>query len=155
MKTKWLLPDDAFEVSLEIEVRSQRLTFGLGAVSFAALIAILSAVEIDDPLRRAVLCLSVSLPLSLCNAMFSWNSISFPASTKTLSRLARIVGFVGSFALFLGVASIFWHFSVFHAVVFVSTSLGAFLAWYLHSAVLKRVARASRLVALEPEESEE
>ena len=154
MNINWLLPDGAFQVSQDVEKRSQAVTIGCAAASLASLLGILSAATIDDPLRNAAFCLSASLPLSICNAMFSWNIISFPASTKILRRLARIVGFVGWLALFLALTLIFQHFSVWHAVVFDAASLGSFLAWSYHSAVLKKVVAGSRQVPLTPEEAE-
>lgn len=154
MNFKIVFPEGVVAVDVDQEKRSQVFMFGCAASSFAALLATFSVSPSDGNISRAAFCFAVSLPLSLCNAMISQNTLRFPATTSFIARLFWCIGLAAYFALLAGLAFILCHFSDVHGMVFVAFSLLCFIIWSLHWAKLGRIEKRSQKEVLPPSTNE-
>lgn len=140
---KIVFPNGAFAVDVNIEQRSQILSLGRTAANFAAILTIITVNSLDTYLIYAAYCFVISLPLSLCSAMISWNVISFPATTKLIIRSVMYLGIIGSLILFAGITLMLCHISEFMGIVFAAITLIGFVLFQIHAHMLTDINRKS------------
>jgi hypothetical protein len=103
--------------------------FGIAAVSFAAVLQILTLPSLDTALWISLYCFSISIPMNVFMG-YIWTYLSEIFSYRT-AFVSEIIGTAGGNGIAsIGIAAIFWHFSSTIGIIFLIS--GAF-GW-CHSA---------------------
>jgi cobalamin synthase len=105
--------------------------FGIAAVSFAAVLQILTLPSLDTELWISLYCFSISIPVNVFMG-YIWTYLSEIFSYRT-AFVSEIIGTAGGNGIAsIGIAAIFWHFSSTIGIIFLIS--GAF-GWCLFGAV--------------------
>ena len=127
------------------------LSLGLAGVSFAAVLSLVSASSLDCWLWWASIAFAIVIPFALCHSMLCRGWSDIPLATLAWRIITGTVGMISYLFTFAGIALMFRHVSLAHALSFAGAALGTCLLWFCQRALFHRIHRG-RIVALPPNE---
>jgi len=105
---------------------------GIGVIAVIELLG----TPLDSALTFSLYCFAISIPFL---AAYSLILASATRHEQIVGKwYLNIVGIVGIVAAFVGVGAIFWHFNWAIGLLFVGSSLFAFMAWLAFDAAIRR-----------------
>src|SRR5947208_1216593 len=101
---------------------------GFGGVGIICVTQILTLQERDQPLKLALLCFCIAIPLLCASGLMHETLLNYDKIEEKVQQLALAPGGIGALVGVIGLVAVFWHFSwVYGFLFFMATAAGTAL----------------------------
>lgn len=117
--------NETYKISVESLKFEQIITTALIGISAVAVIQLLQVTALDVPLKVSLYCFAISIPMLALYLLIILSKPNYKLQSDMWAD--QIAVYTGGFCSVVGIAAIFWHFSVSIGITFIITSIFAYI----------------------------